>query len=108
MPRDRRGQLTGRNRSQNRMNHRIPILCIKKAHKHRKRMDESVQQYLLWYFGMGLIFIFLGLIFVCNELAWVFALTHRMRQVRMGGGKDGEQMAAAGLNHDHPCSVVTE
>ena len=43
-----------------------------------------------------------------QNLAWVFALTHRMRQVRMGGGKDGEEMAAAGLNHDHPCSVVTE
>ena len=43
-----------------------------------------------------------------QNLACMFALTHRMRQVLMGGGKDREEMATAGLNHDHSCSVVTE
>ena len=43
-----------------------------------------------------------------QNLAFMFALTHRMRQVLMGGGKDREEMASAGLNHNHPCSAVTE
>ena len=43
-----------------------------------------------------------------QNLACMFALTHRMRPVLMRGGKDREEMAAAGLNHNHPCSAVTE
>ena len=51
------------------MNHRIPILCIKKAHKHRKRMDESVQLFIVVFWdGFIANFYFLG---VCFCLQWV-------------------------------------